>query len=813
MTVDLRPKSTGETLQELAARLYRVEQESSRPSGAPGTSTGVGDNPAVDTITIDGVVVGADASPATGLTLSTGSFMEDIWIDVDWTAPIDGTAGSYDVELARKIGSSYELVQVFHTTGTGLRVSALEPLQTYGVRVTAINRIQVRSDPLPGIGFTDITTGIDATVPGQVSGLVVTSGLRTIVAKWAERTERDVARGSGQYEVQISLSSTHASGVDTQFTTGTIVSFGDLGTGNTYYVRVRAVDNSGNAGAWSLTQSATTGQVTTPDLSNAAVTTAKLANLAVDNSKLALLAVDAANISNGAITNSKLGALAVEAANLAGSSVTSTKIANLAVGTAAIQDAAINSAKIANLAVGSAAIQALAVGTAHIADASIIQAKIGNLAVGSAQIADLSVTNAKMGNLSVDNAKIANLDAVKITTGTLNADRIAANSLDVNKLTTSTLTSKTITIGAGGVLKIGNAPTTGLLLNDQGIRLYSGGVVKVALDVNGTASFEGNISASTITSSTLTSATINAGTITGATVRSAASGQRVAIEASSLDAIQFYTGHVSETVPGRIAVAISGSTLTTELRSPRNGNDFSLAILNSVTGGNGSQVFLGIFNNAGGQRGYFSIGVANNTDPVGLDCFVDELYLNHSFSGTNAATKLRGSGDYGFLWLYGGGAAATLNCILGLGAGFHVLDGNNSLFAPIQASAFNVASSKATKREIRDEGSSLDRLSRMKVKRYKRKHGRLVEEAPELRVKEGQRLAAPKTKAAEPPDHIRRMIDMDEIGLIAEELMDVVPEAVNVDGDGQPISINLSIIVALLCRAVQELNERVPGRA
>ncbi len=678
MTVDVRPQSVDETLAEISKRLFRVEQDASRPTGADGA--GLGDNPSVSTITVNGIVVGSAASPATGLTLTTGAFMEDIWIDADWDAPADGTAATYDVELARKVGLGYELVQSYSVGGTSIRMAALEPNQVYGVRVTAINRIQVRSITLPPSGFSDITTGLDATIPGQVTGVALTAGIKTMMVTWTEIGDRDVARGTGTYEVQLDTNNGFGT-ANTRFTSATITSFQGVISGLIYYTRVRAVDNSGNAGPWSVTVSTPTVLTSSDDI-------------------------------------------------------------------------------------GSGAVQ-----TTHIAA----------LAVGNAQIA----------NAAIDNAKIASLSADKITAGTLNADRIGANTLDVNKLTTSTLTSKTITIGAGGVLKIGNAPTTGVLINDQGIRLYSGGAVKVALDVLGTATFEGNISASSITSSTITSATINAGTITGATVRTAASGQRLALENTSIDALSLYTGHGSESAAGRLAVALSGSSLICQIDSPRSsGNDWTQVVMGSVTGGNGSSVNLVIVNGSGTQRGYIGINAASNgSNPKVYGQGIEMLQLVYSVPGTNAEARLVGSGNYGFLYLFGGGAAATLNVNNGLGSGFHLMNNTNATFVPVQASAFNLSSSRSVKVNVREESTSaLDRISQMEIVRFQRAKTETQEEIEQL------------------PEHVKREYELDEIGLIAEDVFNIVPEAVLTDETGNPRSINLGILVALALKAIQELS-------
>lgn len=748
MTVDVRPKGTGETLRELAKRLYRAEQQGSRPSG----NVGIGDNPSVDTITIDGIVVGSAASPATNLLLSTGAHMEDIWIDANWSAPADGTAASYDVELSRKVGVNYELVNNFHITGgTSLRMSALEPNQIYGVRVVAINRLGVRATAVPSPGWADIQTAIDATIPSQVTGLTVSDSFRNFIVRWNEVADRDVARGTGTYEIHVA-SDAGFTNPDIFFTTGTVLAVAAF-SGVTRHFRVRAVDNSGNAGPWSSTVSDTmSARVDTVDLSDVSVTTAKIANLAVDNGKLANLAVDAAKLA----------------------------------------DSSVESTKIANLAVGSAAIANLAVGTAKIADAAILTAKIGDLAVTSAKINDLAVTTAKIADLAVDDAKIANLDAAKITAGTINADRIAANSLDVNKLTTSTLTSKTITLGAGGTLKIGNAPTTGILINDQGIRLYSGSSVKVALDVAGTATFEGNISASTITSSTITSVTINSGTITGTTVRTAASGQRVALEAGDYDRLKLYTGNASETVPGTMLSALGGGSLILEIHAPRaSTNDWSVGSFSATTSGVGCQCNWQI-RSTSAVRATFGLASDGNTDtPSIYGQGIDELDLIFAGGSTNARARLRGSGNYGFLYLWGGGTTATLNCNNGLGAGFHVLDGNNSSFQPIQASAFTVSSAHSTKRDIRDEGEALTRLRRMRVVRFKRNYDDRMED---------------------PPPHIQRFYELDEIGFLANEILEIMPEAVTIDETGEATGINLAVVLALLVKAVQEIGQQ-PGRS
>lgn len=117
-----------------------------------------------------------------------------------------------------------------------------------------------------------------------------------------------------------------------------------------------------------------------------------------------------------------------------------------------------------------------------------------------------------------DSMVLAGLSAAKITVGLMSGDRIDANTASIGILKTSSLTTADITL-AGGSLKAGTPPTTGLLINSQGLRLYSGGVATVILDVSGTVTVTGNINATGGTLASLTvTGTLSGGTISGASV-------------------------------------------------------------------------------------------------------------------------------------------------------------------------------------------------------------------------------------------------------------------------------------------------------
>ena len=409
MTVKITPSDWGDMLNDLFRRVAGLEQSITNPA--------VVHQNKFETITIgsggDAITIVAPQAPPTALVPVVGAFYDVIYLDLSWTAPADGAAVEYEVEVAKKVGSSYELKQTRRTISTSVRVSNLEPETTYGVRVHAINRIGRYSTPLPAIGYTDITTGKDSTTPPQIANVTLVRGATSAVVKFDPSTAPDVANAHGLYMVQLSTSNTFTT-VDRQVTTTAwVVAFNDLIVENTYYARVAAIDASGNQGPWS------------------------------------------------------------------------------------------------------------------------------------------DVTSGVLAGGVNDSMVIADLSAAKIQFGEMHGDRIAANTLDADRIRTSSITAADITL-AGGQFMAGSPPATGMVINSQGLRLYAGGSVTVALDAaTGTGTFSGTISGSTIT---------------GSLFQTAASGRRIVVS----------TG----TYPG-------GSFATLLIRGPNNGAQINMpgdAILMSTGG-------------------------------------------------------------------------------------------------------------------------------------------------------------------------------------------------------------------------------------
>jgi hypothetical protein len=105
------------------------------------------------------------------------------------------------------------------------------------------------------------TTAGDTTAPAQVTGAVAYNGILAIGASWTASAATDLSH----YEAQIDDNSGFTT-PETFKTKSTLITFTPL-TAGTYYVRVRAVDLSGNAGTYSATVNAVarlTDYVTSP---------------------------------------------------------------------------------------------------------------------------------------------------------------------------------------------------------------------------------------------------------------------------------------------------------------------------------------------------------------------------------------------------------------------------------------------------------------------------------------------------------------------------------------------------------------------
>ena len=188
----------------------------------------------------------ADKSGATG------------YVDVSWTGSSSADLLGHYIRYGRSatVWDAYEFMEKGQTTK---RITNLRSGTTYYFQINATDG----SNPSAYIPATPVTATVpgDTTGPAAPSGLVAVAGFNNIIAYWNRNTEGDVDLGRGTYQFQLSTSNTFSPLTQDRTITGTVASFTGLTTGTTYYVRVRAIDSSGNIGAWSAVATAVPGKI------------------------------------------------------------------------------------------------------------------------------------------------------------------------------------------------------------------------------------------------------------------------------------------------------------------------------------------------------------------------------------------------------------------------------------------------------------------------------------------------------------------------------------------------------------------------
>lgn len=149
--------------------------------------------------------------------------------------------------------------------------SLLLPGKSYAIRIRAVNNFNVAGG---WSEFINITTGTDSGIPATPTGIILTPAIRGIIIQWNANTESDF----DHYEIHISPTNgftPNSSTLVSQMGPGTIEYISQVWTGvawaqvtpaTTYYIRMAAIDRSGNRSPFSAQLSATTGQATSNDI-------------------------------------------------------------------------------------------------------------------------------------------------------------------------------------------------------------------------------------------------------------------------------------------------------------------------------------------------------------------------------------------------------------------------------------------------------------------------------------------------------------------------------------------------------------------
>lgn len=231
--------------------------------------------------------------------------------------------------------------------------------------------------------------------PAGVTGLTVEPGFGSVFASWDASTENDVKWNRGNYEVQYDVVSTFDDSPIILVAAATSAAITGLTVGTEYFVRVRAVDMSGVAGAWSAYASATpitaassgveivTVLPTLPDAGYPPGTVVVLDDdykLYRNDAGTWTAAVDTTDLV-GTITGAQIAAGTITAANILGDTITAAQIAAGAIGVSELAADSVTATAIAASAVVAGKIAANAVTTGTLAADAVTAAKISAIAL------------------------------------------------------------------------------------------------------------------------------------------------------------------------------------------------------------------------------------------------------------------------------------------------------------------------------------------------------------------------------------------------------------------------------------------------
>lgn len=129
---------------------------------------------------------------------------------------------------------------------------------------------------------------------------------------------------------------------------------------------------------------------------------------------------------------------------------------------------------------------------------------------------------------------------------------------------------------------------------------------------------------------------------------------------------------------------------------------------------------------------------------------------------------------------------------------WHARSSGDGGYVPILASAFTVSSAANTKENIRTEAFEPDLLHKLRPVRFRRKAD------PHSTRRVGAATAALFGGEVPEPDE-----QPETLGLVADELIEILPEAVALDIDGNPLGIDLGVVMAAGIGLMQQVERRL----
>lgn len=350
-----------------------------------------------------------DVAPPTNLSVTETTTLADDGsvlpaLLATWTAADDAFVDLYDVVLENTTDSTS---QAYQTNDTQYVLAPVIANKSYLIKVRSVNSLGIRSDFITQ----SYSPNGDTTAPGVPTSLTANGGYKVITLSWSNPTDTDLR----QIEIQVWNGSAWE---DLAVTSGEVFVHYVNSFGTLKYYRIRAVDFSGNASAYTSFVSATTEFVDNSAFEDGIIdffesqgaypiengSSLPSGYTSADAGKLFFLTT------NGKLyrwTGSAWTTAIVDLGDQVGQ-ITETQITN----------DAITAPKLAANSVVTASMQAGTIDADRLLANSITGGLISasGIITSSAQINDALITNSKIQNLAVDVAKIADasVETIKI---------------------------------------------------------------------------------------------------------------------------------------------------------------------------------------------------------------------------------------------------------------------------------------------------------------------------------------------------------------------------------------------------------------
>lgn len=367
------------------------------------------------------------------------------------TWPVDG---QHDIYYRDSNGTYTNITQYVYLEqpeadielGTAARQLARDPALLHSVLMTRGTHNSSRDNADDGVWDSDGSVTIPdqvqwANTPWGYTSWVAPTGERRIdiLAEWTEpnNTSGTAITDGDRYELETRRS------IEVDWSPAVIIPWGatsrllsglditpDDGSWG-WQFRIRAVDSSGNAGAWSAVETVYTKDTTPP--SQPGVPTVAGNTLAIQVTHTLDKDGDAdytleADIDHLNVYMSTTSAFTPSASNKVGEMKADAAMLNLgipAIGTFPTGYTDPDTTRY---------VKVTAVDRAGNESTPSTETSVTAQLIDTQHITDLSVTTAKIGSLAVTDAKIADLSADKINAGTLSVDRIGSNTLGMDKI-------------------------------------------------------------------------------------------------------------------------------------------------------------------------------------------------------------------------------------------------------------------------------------------------------------------------------------------------------------------------------------------